>query len=292
MKEMYFNEFECKDALDYIDKNPAVAKVKLEDYLKKYPTDFSTYPYYISCLITLGEFEEAEKYLNYLKKAIHTNDKFNNQLRKVKLLKHNIIFNYLKLFSYEHKYNKLYKLCMENYSTITKLKLTSLVFYCRKKLNMLNQESREGNAYLYRQILDYKEDDLLEHIKRHLSEFNKDLDEPNPCIFSVDFPLHKVLEAIKECIPSTDKRLLTGFYEDAYIFKYDYCGKVSNKVTNYFKVVCFNDTNNIITMYPSLNCEELPCIDLNYLKTTAETKNSKVKKLSQIDKFNQKYNLK
>ena len=46
MKEMYFNEFECKDALDYIDKNPAVAKVKLEDYIKKYPTDFSTYPYY------------------------------------------------------------------------------------------------------------------------------------------------------------------------------------------------------------------------------------------------------
>ena len=44
-------------------------------------------------------------------------------------------------------------------------------------------------------------------------------------------------------------------------------------------------------MYPSLNCENLPYIDLNYLKQNINEENTKVKKISQIDKFNQRYKL-
>lgn len=279
MKTKYFNEFEFKSAFEFIDKNPFIAKTKFENYIKKYPTDYSAYPYYISSLIIIGNFDEAEKHLRYLEQIKYTNDSFKHQLGKMKILKNNVYFSYFKLLSYQHKYNELYKFCKDNFSIIVDLKLTSLVFYCRKKLNLLDKSTREGNTYLYRQILDYDEEDFLDHIKKHLADFNKDLDVPNSNIFSPNFPISKVIEAVKNCIPS-DKRLLTGFYEDTYVFKYDYCGRVNNKITNYFKVVCFNDTNDIITMFPTTNCEELPFVDLNHLNLTINIENSKVKKLS------------
>ena len=208
----------------------------------------------------------------------------------MKILKTNIIFCYFKLLSYQHKYSELYKFFNDYFSIIIDLKLTSLVFFCRKKLNLLDSESRDGNTYLYRQIIEYKNDDFLEHIKKHLADFNKDLDNPNSSIFSTDFPIDNVIETVKKCIPSS-KRLFTGFYEDTYVFKYDCCGRVNNKSTNYFKVICFNDTNDIITMCPSLNCEELPYIDINHLNSIIHTENCKVKRLSQTDKFNQRYKL-
>lgn len=155
---------------------------------------------------------------------------------------------------------------------------------------MLDKNLREGNTYLYRQMVYYKNDDFLDHIKEHLADYNKDLDNPNSCIFSTDFPISEIIETVISYIPS-NKRFFTGFYQDTYVFKYDCCGKVNNKTTNYFKVVCFNDTKDIITMFPSLNCNELPCIDLNYLIKNKITENNKVKRLSQIDKFNQKYKL-
>ena len=40
-------------------------------------------------------------------------------------------------------------------------------------------------------------------------------------------------------------------------------------------------------MYPADDCENLPYTDLNYLNE--EITNPKVKRLSQIDKFNQRY---
>ena len=103
-------------------------------------------------------------------------------------------------------------------------------------------------------------------------------------MFVSKFPINKVLEEIKKYIPS-DKRIYNGFYQDTYIFKYDYCGKDDNKAADYFKVICFHNTSDFITMCPSTNCQYLPCIDLNYM---AKEK-PKQKQLSQIEKFNKRY---
>ena len=120
---------------------------------------------------------------------------------------------------------------------------------------MINPSTRRKHFYLFRQIINYDEGDFLYHIQKHTADFNKDLDTPNPAIFNTEFPINQVIESIKSYIPSS-KRLFTGFYEDTYIFKYDCCGRVDNKSTNYFRVICFHDTNNIITMYPNIGCEE------------------------------------
>ena len=79
--------------------------------------------------------------------------------------------------------------------------------------------------------------------------------------------------------------LYSGFFTSVYVFKYDNCGYDTEQAVNYFKVVCFNNSKNFITMCPSADCENLPYTDLNYLKD----KKINIKRLSQVDKFNQKY---
>ena len=103
-------------------------------------------------------------------------------------------------------------------------------------------------------------------------------------MFVSGFEIDRVLEEIKKYIPS-DKRIYSGFYQDTYVFKYDFSGKDNNKATDYFKVICFHNTSDIITICPSLYCENLPYVDLNYM----EKEKPKQKTLSQIDKFNQRY---
>ena len=64
MKNKYYDEWELKQALEHIETNPLVAKCKLKSYIDKYPSDYMSFIYYAAVLITLGEFNEAEKVLN------------------------------------------------------------------------------------------------------------------------------------------------------------------------------------------------------------------------------------
>jgi len=176
---------------------------------------------------------------------------------------------------------------MKNMRIINNLELTPLILLCKKKLNKLNSDPQNNIPYIYKQIIDYKESEFLKHIKKHMADYNQDVDNPNKNIFAPNFPINEIIEEIKKYIPS-NKKICPGFYEDIYIFKYDYCGRADNKIVDYFKVVTFNNTTEFITMLPVENAEYLPYIDLNYLKK--EDSNNKIKKLSQIDKFNQRYN--
>lgn len=290
MKDKYFNKFEFKLAVELLEKNPELSRIKFEEYLKKFPYDYTAYTYYISCLITLGNLDEAENYLNYLKNISYIDNNFKSKTNKMSYLNKNLLFAYIKLLCYQHKYEELYSICIENISLIEDMNLTSVFFYCKEKLNMIDKNSRSGKKYIHKQMIDYQERDFFDHIKKHLANFNKDLSCPNPSIFACDFPITTVIENIKKLIPSS-KRIFSGFYDDTYFFKYDCCGKENNKYTNYIKVVCFHDTNNIITMCPALNCENLPYVDLNYLVQNQSSETAKSRKISQIDKFNKRYNL-
>ena len=61
MTTNFFNKWEFRQALNLAETNPVEAKTLYEEYLKKYPKDYSAYPYYCTVLVTLGEFAAAEK---------------------------------------------------------------------------------------------------------------------------------------------------------------------------------------------------------------------------------------
>lgn len=59
----FYDSWEFKQAHSYRATNPYDAVAKFEEYIKKYPQDFSSYIYYASSLITIGELDKAEEML-------------------------------------------------------------------------------------------------------------------------------------------------------------------------------------------------------------------------------------
>lgn len=84
MLNKYYDTYEFRN-IDALSKaNPFKAKEAYEEYLQKYPEDYSAYPYYASVLITLGMFEEAEKVLSYSELILKTDKKILRDTKKIK----------------------------------------------------------------------------------------------------------------------------------------------------------------------------------------------------------------
>ena len=286
MKEKYYDTWEFRKAIEQINTNPIESKINFEKYLKEYPKDYSIHLFYASCLMTLGDFEKAENIIKYVEETTSNDKQFNTQKNKVEHLNDNIAYSKMRLYCLTERYEELEKICSKYKAQIQKLNLISVLFYTQIKNKTLLKTRNEINTYCFRQMVEYSEDDFKDHIKKHLADFNKDLDEPNTSIFSPNFPIEDVLVEIKKYIPS-DSKLYSGFYENKYVFKYDECGRDNNKLVNYFVAISYNNTGNLITLYPSSECEQLPCIDLNYMKK--EKDEPKVKIPSQIEKFNKRF---
>lgn len=287
MKAKYFNEWEFKRAYDLRETDPLKSKLLYEEYIQKYPKDYSAYPFYSSNLIALGELEEAEKILTFAKEKAR-NDKSFNQFSKTEIFEQNLFFDEIKLMCYQKKYQELYNLFKNIKIKVKHRDLNSVWFYSKKQLGLLSEDKRDANSYLFRQITKYDENDFFDHIKKHLAENNENLKEPNSNIFVPGFPIKEVIEEIKKYIPSK-KGLLLGFYDNIYYFKYSGCGRDNNKLVNYIKVVCFDGTKDIITLCPVIGSDTLPHVDLNYM--VKDCGDVKIKKISRIDKFKQRYNM-
>ena len=285
MKAAYFNHHEFLKALNIRTINLDLSLVRFKEYLNKYPYDYVATSYYISTLITAKRIIEAEEILFELEKNTHNNQSFQNHASNNSKVKASLLFCKVKLYLYQNDFKKCYDILMDNYHLLLNndIHCEATAMYCKKKLGYISSDfTVKENEYLRGQIIDYSEEKFLVHIKKHFpkSETNEDV----KAIFNEDFPINKVFPEIKKNL-NTNLRLYTGLLEDTYIYKYDFCGKDKNKVTDYFKITAIHDTNDFITMCPCIEGEYLDHYDLNYLKVEDNNKNN----ISQIDKFNKKY---
>ena len=293
MSKDFFNELEFTKAVAIASNNPLEAKKRYEEYLEKYPNDYISYTYYIHTLITLGELNEAIKYIKHVEKIVENDTDYYSKTRKINFFKEKILFANIRILSFQEKYDELYNFYLENIDKLNTYDFNSLIFYIKSKVGKVDSVRENYNTYLFKQIVDYSDNDFFEHIKKHLYEYSEDIENPSDSIFVEGFPIEKIINEIKQHISNGTNKLLHGFYENKYIFKYDECGRDKTKMTNFFMVITFCNNANIITLCPSCNCENLPYIDLNYLKINSDSINEhKVKRKSRIDKFNEKYNLK
>ena len=290
MEKKYFDEQIVKKIFKYYNTNYDKCLEQFEQYFEQYPLDYATYPYYISMLIKVGRLDDAEKMLNYIEGKMHNDEKV-MQLDKIDKALANFTFTRIKLYSYTGRYNECLNLCEKSHNILIKndINVLSSINYFKHKLNMNVKKIQEkNNSYAFNQIIDYKEEVFLDHIKKHLYDYNIDVKEPNELIFSKDFPIEEAFSEIKKYIPS-DKRILEGIYDNSYYFKYDGCGTAHNKKVNFFKVVTFDKTQKFITMFPIEYSEKNPYIDLEYVRINQYENNIES---DRIKKFNKKYNIK
>ena len=286
MNDKHYDKMAFNKILKLNSDDPFEAKKQFGIYLQEYPYDYAAYAFYASILIKIGKYEDAENILDYVENLLKYDTKIQNNVNRIKHINKAIDYSRIKLLLNQEKYAECYDLYLQDKEYVNSINLgDAVVFYCQMKLG-IGKKSKNNNSYLFGQMSHYEEDAFREHIKKHLADYAKDMENPSTGIFCPDFPIDEVIGEIKKYIPS-HKKICSGFYDDEYIFKYDENGRNKYKMTDYFKVICFHNTCHFITMTPSLDCEKLPYIDLNYFVKSKE--DVKVKKLSQIDKFYQKY---
>ena len=288
MKNKYYNKWEIVKILETVGKNPWFSKEKYEEYLKEYPYDYSTRCHYASNLIILGLFDEAEKIIDEIEKEYPNNPDFYtgyNQ-KKIHLLNYFINYNRINIYCFKGEYQKAIDQYEKSYYLFDDFNFGILLFYCKFKCGLIDETASYKKPYIFKQITNYNEKDMIIHTKKHINKYENiyEGDCTKQAVFFQDFPLEKIIEEVKKYF-SKDKALHYGFFNDDYFFRYDDCGKDNNRITNFFKVICFHNTPNIITIYPDNKGRELPHVDLNYLKE----EKSLTKRISQIDKFNQRY---
>ena len=275
--------------MELFKEDPYTSLLCFENYFSKYPEDNSARAYYISNLITVGEFEKADEEIIKLENILKRNCLYQHEIERANILNHNIKICKFKSYLYQGKYEQALDIYYSNIEELSYLG-NEVKTFLEQKRGTLGKIVRGQNPYMIRQIYEYREDDFKDHIKKHLASLNDNDKKISSAIFTPEFPIEKVLEEVYKYIPS-DKKMCYGFIENTYVFKYEQCGRSNNKLVDYFKVIVFSNTDNIITIYPANDCDNLPCVDLNYLKEKEEPK-SLVKRPSQIDKFRQRYNLK
>ena len=276
----------CKNIKKNYDVDPYFTIEMLEQYFLEYPKDLYAYSMYINLLINVGYFDKALKVFE----NVWANLQYGKDEYKKESIKRSLIFYKIRILMYSKKYQEAYDLLNDNYELLKEdnyFTLYSIISFCRKKLGKNIKD--EYDDYHLKQICDYSEKRFLEHINKHKMQNDDDIifnDIKNSKFYS-DFPIEKVIYELKKFIPG-NKRMYKGFFDYIYYFRYNSCGKNGGIETDYFEVITYGNSNDYITMYPVLGVEKLPINDINYLKE--DKTNSLKKRLTQIEKFNRKYN--
>lgn len=274
----------CKRALQLIKSNPYESKILFEEYLEKYPDDYMAKSFYVSNLIVLREFELAEVLIAQIENEVYgaegIKDESREKINDVKCF----VINKVKLMSCQGKYRELLDYLDANPEYIKRYNLEEVRLYCKTKLG-INHKKREGQSYVARQIIEYRREDMLTHANYHTEEHDDSIQESYKNVFFKEFPLYKIICEIKSYIPS-DRALCTGILTDSYYFRYDNCGSEGNKITNYFKVITFHGSSDIISILPTVEGEYLPYVDLNELNQV-----EKPKEMSRAERFYKRYGI-
>ena len=285
----FYDRNECNKLFKLFEQDIFAAKLGYERYLIKYPNDMGAYLRYVHILISLGEYDEVEEILNKVEHAINTKSHYNQEGYNKKYYTDNINYYRAKLYAFQNKpWDALHIMFKHPESFGDVLKYEK--FYLRSLVNnKIDKSKRDDYSYIYRQITDYREEDFIDHIKKHEADYNENDKEISTAFFVPDFPLEKVIEEVKKRMPES-VCINHGFSSNYYYFRFDECGRHSDKLVDYFRVGAFNGTDKLITMFPTDKVMVKDVIDLSYLKEDENT--PKVKRMSQIDKFNQRYKLK
>lgn len=239
-------------------------------YCEKYHHDYSIRLLLLHTLLNLGCLTEARM----VYETMQANRSY------VERTKNSLYYAAIKLLILEKKYKECLVFLSENEN---KFRDEDELYYarafCKKRLNEPTY-SAEFDNYTYQQIMDYSEETLLENVSKNYTDY-----ETMQKSFIEGFPIDKVYQIVKDKLEDAPKTYRGLYFYETY-FKCDNCGTVNGKRADYIYVSTFNDSTDIAFIYPTLNEENAAFTDINEFFIPESTK---VKRLSQIEKFNLRY---
>ena len=235
-----------------------------------------------NCYYYLGKVELLNG--NYNKAFDYFEKVTTNKIKTYKSTKLQEIFILIKKEKYEEAYiifNELKKIGFDD--ELRNFMHTMLVYF-NKKLN-LNLDIT-SNSYIDKLIVNYDKKLVLKHISKHkYSDYNK----LKHTLFNYDIDVEEIYDFAYNNI--NEANYIDNNFTDCYILKYNNIGINSEGICNYLKVVTLPNSKEIVTIYPY---DDICIDDFMYEEVQEEimiSKQQKVKKISQIDKFNKKYGI-
>ena len=224
-----------------------------------------------------GRYEDAEMYYN---KIIEIS-KYYKEPQRQKRLEIGItglVELEIKKENYQKAYDYLLSLNGQEESQLKR----QTIFYLKNKLNLLTKKEKEYQILKYdeKQFLNYDKKRAIDHIRLH----QKEIGNSKHTLFLEEINIEEIYEIAEEEIKN--KKPIKSTLTETYIVELEKnIGILNEKLTKKIYVITEVNTKNIITMYPvpsyynSKNKEE----DKNEYKGRQRTR------MSQIEKFNQKY---
>lgn len=288
------------------------ALAELGRYCEKFPKDKMTIQSYIRMLTKVGRLEEAEQQIKKLEELIEESRRDDKEPKKnIDKDEDSLRLYQFILFGWQQRYEEAMKHYKEHSESIERngFDVELMTLYCKCKLGRLPElAEREDFDYRYKamQIIEYKESELFEQIRNfYISESGyQPPKNRGKSYFNSDFPYegeNSIYPVIKQTVrdaiklPNQDaKRINQKFPIVSYIFKYPGCGMSEEQLVDFFIVEVIAGTDNIVKMYPSVDCQNLPYYDLTTLvpsnKPNTLTKGTDSR--NRIDRFNQRFGLK
>lgn len=277
----YFNEQEFKNILRLKESgNIPLLLEECQKYFKKYPYDPSFITTYASILISNQELDKAEEVL-----SCFTNTKT--------IIEENYAYYYdnlIKLFGNRKNYDACYSILIKQEKLLKKY-IRDYYFrqvYLQKMLGLPIETDLDKNKYSYlmNQAISYDPLMAIKHVSESHNAFS------TSSVFKDGFDISENFVKIRNLILSYKD--ISGYlriFRNVFYFQYDGIGVdvLYGKKSNYLKVITFQDTDEILSMFPIIK----PPI---YFKTAnitsemiCEEEGKKVKRISQIEKFNKRY---
>lgn len=253
---------------------------ELEKYIANYPNDLAGYNYLANTYMSLGDFKAAEKIFEKAT-AIITNETSEKGKEMLTMFK-------IKMLCYQNRYSECLETLIKNKDVYFKNEWLyfGTILFLKKQLGILTDFDYKmaKGKYLLSQIVSYDENEAISHIEKHLESSDDDT-----CVkFVENFSLRDIFFKLRKTLPlNANNKIYKDDISNEYVFKYISNGHVGSKLVDYFIVITIKDTNEIITMCPYENKARRPYIDITPIQK--EKIKPKVKRLSQIDKFNQRY---
>ena len=288
VKNNYFDKDWYKKICDTYQKNVFESEKMFDEYLKRFPQDYSAKIKYIDNLITIGKFDKATSYLQSVEDSYSIDTKYKNAKGpSLYIFENGLLLTKLKLFIYTNRYEEAYNLLKTHPKEFRKIlgDYLTIELYLQKKLGLAFSEN-VPNYYNYQQIICYDKGKFYETVKDF---YTKNSEKRKNIYFYDNFPLDMIVNELNILIPN-ENCIYNGLIDNHYYFKYNSCGINNGENCNYFTVVSYDNSTEFITMYPSNDKNRYPNIDLNYLNISNIPTYKRVRKMSQMDKFKQKYN--
>jgi hypothetical protein len=245
----------------------------LNQYMIKYPNDPHAITLYITICFHNNEIDKAEEYI----KNSQDDDTCKRTIQR---------YHY---FYMKGEYEEAYKLLLviledKNINHKTDFYKELRFQRCFLEFTLKIDSGITYTGYKANQIINYDRNLAIEHIKTHTYDIE---DKARHNKFEDEIDIEQLLEIVEERIKD-DIPCYKNETTNKYIFKYpnlkniEYIEGIQFK---YLKVVSIRNTNNVIAMYPIFTINRIT----SAVPLEREDKKTKVKTLSQIEKFNQRY---